>query len=157
MQGTAQLRLCNTDFDRKDGPFMTHVFCFGYGTCARALRQHGLGYDWKFSGTGTTEESLSVLEGDNVQGYVFNGSEPMEGIAKVLAGVTHVLISVPPDEDGDLVLRQHGQDLLVAPDLKWIGYLSTSGVYGDQGGAKVDETMPVKPASDRGRRRVQAE
>jgi hypothetical protein len=134
-----------------------HVYCFGYGTCAHAVRQQAASQDWQFSGTGTTEASFSDMAKENVRGYVFNGEEPMENIANRLAGVTHVLISVPPDGDGDLVLRHHWQDLLVAPDLKWVGYFSTTGVYGDRGGAEVDENTSVEPVSVRGKRRVQAE
>jgi nucleoside-diphosphate-sugar epimerase len=74
-----------------------------------------------------------------------------------LANTTHLLSSVPPDDQGDPVLRRYGAAIAAAPSLRWIGYLSTTGVYGDHGGAWVDETTVVVPHSDRARRRVAAE
>jgi nucleoside-diphosphate-sugar epimerase len=76
----------------------------------------------------------------------------------MLASVTHVLSSIPPDDDGDPAFAAHAQDLARhAPLLRWIGYLSTTGVYGDRGGDWVDETTPAAPASGRAQRRVRAE
>lgn len=74
-----------------------------------------------------------------------------------LDGVTHALISIPPDEQGDVVLDTCAA-LLQSPTLEWIGYLSSTGVYGDHGGAWVDEDAPLNPAgSARGQRRQDAE
>jgi nucleoside-diphosphate-sugar epimerase len=64
-----------------------------------------------------------------------------------MAAATHILSSVPPDAIGDPVLAQHG-DLIAAAPARWIGYLSSTGVYGDTGGAWVDESAPI----GRGRR-----
>ena len=82
---------------------------------------------------------------------------PGAGVAQALAKATHVLVSAPPDADGDPVLRHHAADLAHAPSLSWIGYLSTVGVYGDSQGAWIDETMPTHATSTRGRRRIDAE
>ncbi len=72
--------------------------------------------------------------------------------------VTHVLISAAPDAEGDPVLNGAADALrAIAPKLKWLGYLSTTGVYGDHGGGWVDEQTPLNPATARGRMRVQAE
>ena len=78
-------------------------------------------------------------------------------MARALATATHVLISVPPGSTGDRVLGCHRADLAAAPRLAWIGYLSTVGVYGDHGGAWVDETTPATPGTERSRRRLAAE
>jgi nucleoside-diphosphate-sugar epimerase len=78
-------------------------------------------------------------------------------LSAALREATHVLISAPPGEVGDPVLNQHSADLAQAPSLRWIGYLSTVGVYGDHQGDWVDETTPPNPVSQRGRRRVGAE
>jgi nucleoside-diphosphate-sugar epimerase len=59
-----------------------------------------------------------------------------------LRGATHILSSVPPGEDGDPVLAGYGDTIRAAP-ARWIGYLSSTGVYGDTGGAWVDESAPV--------------
>jgi nucleoside-diphosphate-sugar epimerase len=88
---------------------------------------------------------------------VFDGSSPTVGIADSIADATHILVSAPPDADGDPVLRQHRGDIERANALSWIGYLSTVGVYGDSGGAWIDETAKTDATSARGRRRVAAE
>jgi nucleoside-diphosphate-sugar epimerase len=75
----------------------------------------------------------------------------------VLRGVTHLLSSVPPDADGDPVLRHHAADLAALPGLAWVGYLSTTGVYGDRQGGWVDEDSNLTPGTERGRRRLAAE
>ena len=60
----------------------------------------------------------------------------------LIAAATHILSSVPPAADGcDPVLAAHGKSLAAAP-AKWLGYLSSTGVYGDAGGAWVDEGSP---------------
>ncbi|MEB3333051.1 MAG: SDR family NAD(P)-dependent oxidoreductase [Synechococcaceae cyanobacterium] len=74
-----------------------------------------------------------------------------------LAEISHVLVTVPPDADGDdPCLRQLGP-LLQALPLQWLGYLSTTGVYGDTGGAWVDETSPLRASSGRSQARIRAE
>ena len=77
--------------------------------------------------------------------------------AAAFAGATHILSSVPPDEQGDPVLAEHAADLARLNGVRWVGYLSTTGVYGDHGGGWVDETTPANPIGERGRRRVEAE
>jgi nucleoside-diphosphate-sugar epimerase len=74
-----------------------------------------------------------------------------------LSDATHILSTVAPDESGDPVLARFGAAIAAAPGLRWIGYLSTTGVYGDRGGAWVDETTPPAPGADRSRRRLAAE
>lgn len=71
--------------------------------------------------------------------------------------VTHVLATAPPDAAGDPVLRAYGGALASGGMLRWAGYVSTTGVYGDRGGAWVDETSVVAPGQERSRRRVAAE
>ena len=68
-----------------------------------------------------------------------------------------MLVSVPPDAAGDPVLTMHGHDIGATSGLSWLGYLSTTGVYGNRGGGWVDETTPLLPTGERGRRRVAAE
>lgn len=82
---------------------------------------------------------------------------PSPALLDALASATHVLISTPTEANGDPVLLALEDALRTAPDLQWIGYLSTVGVYGDFGGTWIDETAPTKPASERGKRRLEAE
>jgi nucleoside-diphosphate-sugar epimerase len=74
-----------------------------------------------------------------------------------MGGVTHVLTSIAPTDAGDPVLLNAAEILAKAPDLHWVGYLSTTGVYGDQGGGWVDETTPPAPGTARGKARLDAE
>ncbi len=71
---------------------------------------------------------------------------------------THLLITAPPGPQSDPLIAQLGLDAIAtAPALRWIGYLSTTGVYGDRDGAWVDEATPPSPSSERARRRIAAE
>jgi nucleoside-diphosphate-sugar epimerase len=74
-----------------------------------------------------------------------------------LADATHLLATAAPEAAGDPVLAAHGDAIAGAPALRWIGYLSTTGVYGDRGGAWVDEATVPAPGQDRSRRRLAAE
>ncbi len=74
-----------------------------------------------------------------------------------LDGVTHILSSIAPTSDGDPVLAGLRDKIAAAKDLEWVGYLSTTVVYGDHDGGWVDETTPISPAADRGKWRAQAE
>ncbi len=130
------------------------LFCFGLGYTAgflaTALQRDG----WAIAGT-RREEGGAAL-GDAII-HRFERGRPLADIADRLAGTTHVLVSVPPDQTGDPVLAEHGRDLARLPGLRWLGYLSTTGVYGDRGGGWVDETSPMAPTGPRGRQRVAAE
>ncbi len=71
--------------------------------------------------------------------------------------VTHIVASAPPDAEGDPVLRLCGETLCRTANISWIGYLSTTGVYGDHGGGWVTEESPLTPNTERGARRLAAE
>ncbi len=74
-----------------------------------------------------------------------------------IARATHIVATAPPGPTGEPVLTAHAAAIRAAPMLRWVGYLSTTGVYGDRGGGWVDEASEVAPGSDRARRRVAAE
>lgn len=128
-----------------------HLFIFGLGFSARVIARAALARGWRVSGT--TRSGL----GDGLDGitvHAFDRDHPLP--VQALDGVTHVLSSVPPDQAGDPVLDLAGAALCqVAP--AWVGYLSTTGVYGDCQGDWVDEEAPLRPDLDRSRRRVLAE
>jgi nucleoside-diphosphate-sugar epimerase len=134
-----------------------HLFCFGYGYSARALARHLRGDGWAVSGTCRSDEKRAPETADSVRLFPFDRDRPLSDARAALDGVTDVLSSIPPDGMGDPVLDRHGDVLMAARELRWIGYLSTTGVYGDTGGAPVDETAPLRPTSERSRRRVEAE
>ena len=98
-----------------------------------------------------------MLQAGGIDGHLFPGASP-DQTAAALFGATHLLLSAPPDEDGDPVLKAHAADLArLVRRFSWVGYLSTTGVYGDRQGGWVDEATPVNPGSGRSRRRVAAE
>ena len=131
------------------------VFGFGYTgrRVARRLVQRG----WHVTGTRTSDAGVSELPDHGVRGVVFDGTRPSGELREALSHATHVLSTIAPTDAGDPVLRHHRRDLERAPDLRWTGYLSTTGVYGDRGGGPVDESSELRPGTDRCRRRVQAE
>lgn len=135
---------------------MPVLFCFGLGFTAQALATRLAAQGWGIIGTCRSPEKAADLAGRGWDLHVFDGSAPLAD-ASVLAPATHILISVPPDSDDDAVLRLHGAGLATLPHLKWLGYLSTTGVYGDSGGAWVDETTPLRPTQARSIRRAAAE
>ncbi|HWA46716.1 MAG TPA: SDR family NAD(P)-dependent oxidoreductase, partial [Dongiaceae bacterium] len=90
--------------------------------------------------------------------HLFDRARPLPDALATLREVTHLLSSVPPDAEGDPVIDLHRAAIdAVAPTLAWIGYLSTTGVYGDRAGGWVDETSALQPSGERGRRRLAAE
>lgn len=134
-----------------------HLLCFGLGYTARVLCTRLANKGWRISGTSRTAEGCAAITRDGWNVAVFDGKTSSPGVAGLLANATHVVHSVPPDDTGDPVHRCHAADLRRAPYLQWLGYLSTVGVYGDTGGALVDEDTPPAPASERGKRRLAAE
>lgn len=95
--------------------------------------------------------------GRPVEAIAYDGRAPSPALAAALAGADALLVSAPPDETGDPVLRHHADDIARASRLGWIGYLSTVGVYGDHRGGWVDETTPCQPVSARSHERLAAE
>ncbi len=81
---------------------------------------------------------------------------PFAAAAEALRDTTHLLQTAAPDDQGDPALARFGTEIATAP-LAWLGYLSTTGVYGDRGGAWVDETTAPAPSGERGHRRLDAE
>jgi hypothetical protein len=133
----------------------SRLFCFGLGYSALALAR-GLDLErWQVSGTCRSAATAAVLRAAGYRAERFGRDRPLP--ATGLGGATHVLVSVPPDAIGDPVLDRHGGDIAALPDLSWLGYLSTTSVYGDRGGGWVDETAPLMPSGERGRRRAAAE
>lgn len=124
---------------------MTHLFCFGLGYTAEVLARDLLAAGWRVSGSTRDAERRRHLE---ALGIAVRDAPPDDA--------THLLSSVPPDADGDPTLRAHGPRI-DALGARWIGYLSTTGVYGDSGGQWVDEGTPPNPGELRGQRRLAAE
>ena len=133
------------------------LFCFGYGFCASALGTLLGPAGWSLAGTCRTQAGCRALAEAGVDAVPFERTAPRTDIERRLAGATHVLLSIPPDDEGDPAFDCHGAAIAAVQGLKWIGYLSTTGVYGDTGGAWVDERSTPAPSGARGRRRLRAE
>lgn len=103
---------------------MAHLFIFGLGYSAKRIRTAMEAAGWRVTATGSAGELAFDDEA---------------GVRGALATATHVLSSVPPSGDSDPVLTRYGGALAH----NWLGYLSSTGVYGDAGGAWVDETAPI--------------
>ncbi len=130
------------------------LFCFGFGYSAATLASRLVGRSGvTIAGTRTR---VSGADGP-VAVAKYQGDGRSADVVTLLADTTHVLISIPPDPAGCAALRHFAADLAALPQLAWVGYLSTIGVYGDQGGAWVDEETPAKPTSERSMRRWRAE
>ena len=133
------------------------LFCFGLGYSALVLARQLLGEGWVVSGTCRSEEKCRALNKEGLDVYLFNTDKPLQTPKEILKGTTHILSSIPPGIGSDVVLDAHLDDIATLNDLKWVGYFSTTGVYGDTGGAPVDEGDRLRPSSERSRRRVIAE
>ena len=135
---------------------MNHLLCFGLGFSAAALARRLSGQGWQVSATRRSEAGGAQARAAGYRAYVFDGTAPLP--QEAFDGVTHVVISAPPDAQGDPVLRQHAADFAArAKQFRWVAYLSTTGVYGDHAGALVTEETPLTPNTDRGMRRLMAE
>lgn len=114
----------------------------------------GLGY------TGSAIAAEAAAAGFSVVGTTRDGTEGtvrFDAAHVAIGSATHLLTTAAPDEAGDPVLTRYGAAIAAAPSLTWIGYLSSTVVYGNQDGGWVDEDTPAAPSQDRGRRRVAAE
>lgn len=121
---------------------MKRLLIFGFGYSARALADVLRMDGWEVRGT--TREGADAIQW------------PGTDMTPHLDWASHLLISIAPNGDGDPVLNAL-QDQIATTSFDWVGYLSTTGVYGDHQGGWVDETTPLNPATTRGHQRVAAE
>jgi nucleoside-diphosphate-sugar epimerase len=134
------------------------LFCFGLGYTGLHLTRAAQHKGWQVAGTCRDASKAEALRREGIATFLFDGQHPMEDPAKALDGTTHLLCSVPPDAASDPALRLHIADIANLPGPPaWLGYLSSTGVYGDCDGAWIDETQQPRPATDDNRRRLQAE
>jgi nucleoside-diphosphate-sugar epimerase len=135
---------------------MSHLLCFGLGFSARVFAGRLAAKGWTITATSRSAEGAEKIRAAGYNALVFDGTAPLPAAA--WAGVTHAVASAPPGADGDPVLHQHAGDIAArARQFRWIAYLSTTGVYGDHGGALVSEETPLTPNTERGHKRLLAE
>lgn len=135
---------------------MPRLFCFGLGYSALAFARGAQARGWTVAGTCRSPQKQAELAAQGIEAHLFDRNRPLADPRAALGETTHLLSSAPPDDAGDPVLDRHRADI-AGLGAQWIGYLSTTGVYGDRSGGWVDEASSLTPAGERGRRRVAAE
>ncbi|MEQ6249386.1 SDR family oxidoreductase [Sulfitobacter sp. HNIBRBA3233] len=130
------------------------LLSIGHGYSAQALARRLVPQGWRIVGTSRSAEKCEALAATGIETLQWPGAD----LAPLIAQFPNILISAGPGPDGDPVLAElDGAFAAAAPDMRWLGYLSTTGVYGDHAGDWVDEDAPLTPATKRGRARVEAE
>ncbi|WP_419899727.1 SDR family NAD(P)-dependent oxidoreductase [Roseomonas sp. USHLN139] len=126
------------------------LLILGLGFAGRAVARAGLAVGWRVAGTMRAPTPGAAIPGVTL--LAFDAAGPAIGEA------THLLVTAGPEGEGqDPVLAAHQAAIEAAGALRWIGYLSTTGVYGDRGGGWVDEATPPAPGQERSRRRLAVE
>jgi len=130
------------------------LVCLGLGYCARFYVAE---FGSRFASIIGTSRSPDKKAGAPVQMLVFDGINPSPELREAISSTSHLLISAAPGDAGDPVLATLADSIAAASKLQSIVYLSSLGVYGDHGGAWIDETTPTIPPHTRGAARVDAE
>ncbi|MDZ7906048.1 MAG: SDR family oxidoreductase [Cypionkella sp.] len=130
---------------------MRHLLTLGHGYCAAALAARLIPMGWHVTGTARSVDAAKAMRASGVTPLIY----PCD-LTAALASASHILISAAPDAQGDVFLAQAGAAIRAATPT-WVGYLSTTAVYGDHGGGWVDEDTPPRPQSPRATARVLAE
>lgn len=148
---------------------MNQLFCFGLGFTGQSLAQACLAQTrlaegWQVAGTCWSEEKAERLRQQNIAAVVYRGGAFSQEVLAALAGASHVLVAVPPgnegnegNEDGGIAEAFSTISKTCRRQMIWLGYLSTVGVYGDRAGGVVDESSSLSPSTERSRRRVATE
>lgn len=150
--------------DGKNQTETPSLFCFGLGYSACALTKALMQDGWRVAGTCRSPEKAAALQEQGIGAMVWDGGTSDKAakavsvaVSEALSAASHILVSIPPSESGDPVLPVFADAISTHNHLHWLGYLSTTSVYGDHQGEWIDETCPLNPANDRGARRVAAE
>jgi len=128
------------------------LLSIGHGFSASVLGAQLIKDGWTVYGTTRSVEKAKKLNDGGVNSIIWPGTDLTPYIQKA----THILTSVSPNSQGDPVLNQYNE-ILSKNTFDWVGYLSTTGVYGNHNGGWVDENSPLKPNTTRGKLREEAE
>jgi nucleoside-diphosphate-sugar epimerase len=125
-----------------------HLLIFGLGYSGRAIAKAAMQAGFAVTATSRTpparpEPGITII--------------PFDAAQSAIADATHIIATAAPDEHGDPILARYAAQITAAPNLNYIGYLSTTGIYGDQNGGWVDEDTKPNPQSPRAQRRIAAE
>ena len=133
---------------------MPTLVCLGFGYCARFYVAE---FASRFDRVIGTSRAPDTIAAHGVEMLAFDGKRASPQLREAIASSDHLLISAAPGEAGDPVLAILANDIAATPKLQSIVYLSSLGVYGDHGGAWIDETARTLPSHTRGAARVEAE
>src|ERR1044072_6167426 len=128
------------------------LFIFGLCYCGLEIAKLARAAGWRGAGPCRTSEKADELNGQGFEAHLFDGTTALS--AEAFGKATHVLCTIAPGTTGDPALKTSARLLR---DARWLGYLSTTGVYGDHGGGWVDEETPARPAQPRSIERLAAE
>ncbi len=126
-----------------------NLILFGLGYTGTAIAACAAALGWRVTATSRHPYGRQAPPGVDLVDFA--------DVAVPLAEATHVLQTAAPDEHGDPALARYGGAIRASARLRWAGYLSTTGVYGDRDGGWVDEDTPAAPTVPRAQRRVEAE
>ncbi len=130
------------------------LLSIGHGYSAQVLAQRLMAQGWRVVGTTRSQEKAEAISNSGAEAVIW----PPAQAGPLLDLATHILVSAGPDAGSDPTLSRCAGALSARGDqFDWIGYLSTTGVYGDRGGDWIDETSPCEPTTERGKWRVAAE
>jgi nucleoside-diphosphate-sugar epimerase len=135
-----------------------NIFCFGFGQVAKnfikklSIEQ----YNINLSTTSRSESSKKIFNDINYNNYLFNNNKFDQKLVVKLKEADHILISVPPENQEDLVVKNFSK-FIENSKIKWITYLSATSIYGDHKGEWVNENSKTNPISSNGIARLKAE
>ena len=135
-----------------------NIFCFGFGQVAKCFinKINLKNYNINLSVTSRIETSKKNFDGIEYQNYLLKDENYDQALISKLEDSDHILISIPPVEDTDIVIKTFSK-FIKKSKAKWITYLSATSVYGNHDGCWVDENSKTKPTSQNGIARLKAE
>ena len=135
-----------------------NIFCFGFGQVAKSFikKVNSEKYNINLSVTSRSPTSTKIFFEINYKNYYFNGENYDDSLIPKLIEADHILVSIPPKEEEDLVIKKFSK-FIENSKVKWITYLSATSVYGDHKGDWVNEDSDTNPTSLNGIARLKAE
>ena len=135
-----------------------NIFCFGFGQVAKNfIKKLSIEkYHINLSTTARSGSSKKTFKGINYNSYLFNGEKFDQNLVVKLKEADHILVSIPPRNEEDLVIKNFSE-FLKNSKVKWITYLSATSVYGDHKGEWVNENSKTNPISNKSVARLKAE
>ena len=131
---------------------MKKLLIYGYGYTASYLAESLENKNYLIVASSRDEKKLTT---NNKNIKLINNDYVSDHLLK--DDITHILISVPPNDTGDIFIQNYKDILVKNKNIEWIGYLSATNVYGDHNGELVNERSETKPTTKKGSNRLLAE